>query len=108
MPTYLDDMQKSAPKITVKIGSKLDVTYLVAHTTAPENYDAFGSFTLVDGIDVPPRAASGRIVLIQERHFKWHVQRYASGLYHTIPGDPELQAEYERRVVEKFFGKGEL
>ncbi len=53
-------------------------TYVMAETTAPSEYDGFGTFTIHA---IGPK----RWVLIEEEHLSWQTQRYASGLHgHTI------------------------
>jgi hypothetical protein len=46
----------------------------MAETTAPVDYDGFGTFTI-------HAHSPQRWVLIEQEHVTWQTQRYASGLY---------------------------
>ena len=66
--------------INVTIGSVEDrVTYLIAETQAPKDYDGFGTLSLVE----IPHGSEGRnptrIVLIRSEHANWQIPRYNSG-----------------------------
>jgi hypothetical protein len=60
--------------ITIAIGSGTEpVTYHVMDTTAPVDYDGFGTFTITEFEDV-------RTVLIRDEHYQWQTGRYGSGM----------------------------
>jgi hypothetical protein len=56
-------------------------TYDLYRTTAPENYDGFGTVTLTHVDD------DERIVLIEVPHVEWQTIRYRSGLFRVEPED---------------------
>jgi hypothetical protein len=69
--------------ITIAINGDT-VTYVLAATTAPKEYDGFGTFTLTTiDADVNGRAARDgkalRVVLIRQEHLQWQTMRYHSG-----------------------------
>jgi len=76
--------------ITVTIGS-ITKTYVLVETTAPKDYDGFGTFTINA---IGPK----RWVLIEQEHFTWQTQRYGSGLHgHTVhDGEHLLKAAAQR------------
>lgn len=63
---------------------------LLATTTAPANYDGFGTLTLAPN---PLMGPQGRLVLIHPEHLEWQIRRYASGNYFggpvPFPSEPE-------------------
>jgi hypothetical protein len=63
-------------------------------TSAPPEYDGFGSITLYDsgpaaGERATPSSKPERVryVLIDTNHTEWHRNRYLSGLYSAQPSD---------------------
>jgi hypothetical protein len=85
-------------KIEIKINGD-SVTYHVKRTTAPKDYDGFGTITVYE-YDAGPeyKRDSFRIVLIRDEHLNWQTARYASGL-HT-PSEPEESFVDERHVTD--------
>jgi hypothetical protein len=69
--------------IQVHIGDS-SVIYTLWKTTAPQNYDGFGTLTLY-GQDVNGKGE--RWVLCQMQHAQWQTDRYRSGLYTAEPSD---------------------
>ena len=67
-------------KIQIKIGELVLADYVLARTTAPESYDGFGTFT-VNETYLGDRKA--RLILINDRHLDWQIQRNLSGLHPT-------------------------
>lgn len=57
-------------------------------TTAPENYDGFGTFT-VHSYHTGPTGKPIRVVAIQDRHVEWQTSRYHSGLGAARPVSAE-------------------
>lgn len=57
--------------ITIKIGN-IEKNYIVYKTTAPINYDGFGTFVVLNYWE-------DRYVLIEDVHEEWQTMRYASG-----------------------------
>ena len=77
-------------------GRNVDVEYVLVKTTAPVEYDSFGSFTVY---------ASGddRIVMIRTEHADYHKGRYASGLY-TYEAQ-EVDQSIGHWIIEKLMDK---
>lgn len=73
-------------QIQIKIGQD-DIQFLVKQTSAPVEYDGFGTFTVYEWNSGPTKADNFRIVLIREQHVTWQLARYSSGM-HTAT-DPE-------------------
>jgi hypothetical protein len=90
---------------TVKIGTT-EITYELWRTSAPPEYDGFGTMTLYDsGEENGERAYPGarpvrvRYVLIDVRHSEWQRGRYASGMYAAVESDDGPSAkDVEARV----------
>jgi hypothetical protein len=60
-------------KINVTIGEHSELFH-VRCTSAPKDYDGFGTITLADyGSDL------GRVVMIRDEHLQWQSLRYNSG-----------------------------
>ena len=83
--------------ISISIGSDIAVTYVLGVTSAPPEYDGFGTLTLYDSGEGRERT---RYVLIQQRHEQWHAGRYGSGLYSYEPSDALDERELARRLFE--------
>jgi hypothetical protein len=68
--------------------TEVDVSaeYTVGYTTAPVDYDGFGTLSL--GVE-----ASERVVAIRTEHLNWQASRYASGLHRFRPAAPPPNAE---------------
>ena len=60
---------------------------LLARTTAPAQYDGFGTVTLghADAVTVWPPMPPSRIVLILPEHYEWQARRYISGMFAVGP-----------------------
>lgn len=56
----------------------------LCRTTAPVNYDGFGTRTV-------SRDGAVRVVAIQPDHVVWQISRYASGLHGWAHPDPGVQ-----------------
>ncbi len=63
----------------IQIGS-IEREYVLRRTNAPENYDSFGTMTVYSPGEKNLKE-SGRIVLIQSQHLKYHEGRYGSGMH---------------------------
>lgn len=55
---------------------------IVMITTAPKNYDGFGTITL-ETFEKTEQHIGHRMVAIQPEHIEWQTCRYGSGLYGT-------------------------
>ena len=74
-----------------------DITkmYVLVETTAPTAYDGFGTFTI-------NALGPKRWVLIEQEHFTWQTQRYASGLHgHTVCDGKHLLRAAVQRLWER-------
>jgi hypothetical protein len=60
---------------------------LLARTTAPAQYDGFGTVTLghADAVTVWPPMPAHRLVLILPEHYEWQARRYISGMFAIGP-----------------------
>jgi hypothetical protein len=67
-------------KISVAINGE-SVTYVIAETQAPKEYDGFGTFSLYEYYDDEDQSNNYRIVLIRLEHLAWQEGRYASGMF---------------------------
>lgn len=86
-------------KIKITLGSLVDNTYIVARTTAPKDYDGFGTISLGESYLHDRKA---RVVLIQENHLEWHAGRYGSGL-HSIDTEETADVIDERDIIELLY-----
>jgi hypothetical protein len=70
--------------VRVAIGENA-ITYEAVETTAPADYDGFGTFCVMsyDGKDDNGKERTYRTVLIDKRHFTWQTMRYQSGVHTT-------------------------
>lgn len=75
------DVTDSPTRITVRIGNAVR-HYTLFETTAPVNYDGFGTFG-VYGDD----STTSRFALVDQDHATWQLARWSSGL---CPGWPAL------------------
>jgi hypothetical protein len=96
--------------IKMTIGT-YNVTYVAKRTTAPRNYDGFGTLEIYDSGD--PRLAktgvrhdetgevrSERLVLVDVEHEEWQTSRYFSGLYSCETADG-LEDYVQRSLLER-------
>jgi hypothetical protein len=88
--------------ITVKIGDT-EVQYHVVLTTAPKNYDGFGSFTLDESIGEARNYK--RFVLVNDRHLTWQVGRYASGMYRADVQEEKAINAMRRHIETQLWRK---
>lgn len=65
----------------VPAGPTAPPDWRVAWTTAPADYDGWGTVTLDAEAGTTDRGQVIRKVLIDPRHWDWHMQRYGSGNY---------------------------
>jgi hypothetical protein len=77
------------------------VEYVLLKTTAPKDYDAFGTITLYDGLDGPYEALNCRYVLQPLEHITYFVERGRSGLYQSEQSDAMSASEIWRRLYER-------
>jgi hypothetical protein len=79
------------------------ITHLV--TNAPEVYDGFGTVTVDVLLYRDPRKSDQflRRVRVQNEHFGWQVDRYASGLFYRLSDD-----EFRQHVEAGLFVPFEL
>src|SRR5579872_4998389 len=69
------------------------LTFEVYETTAPEDYDGFGTITLR-----PAKAPRGpRIVGVLPEHREWQLNRYGSGLYPATTAEWDAEADKARQ-----------
>jgi len=81
--------------ITVTIG-QANIRYVLGVTSAPPEYDGFGTLTLYDAGEGRERQ---RYVLIHDRHEDWQRMRYSSGLFAYQPSD----ALDERTISQQLY-----
>ncbi len=80
--------------ISVTIGH-ITKTYVLVETTAPIEYDGFGTFTI-------NALGPKRWVLIEQEHFTWQTMRYGSGLHgHTVCHGKHLLRAAMQRLWER-------
>jgi hypothetical protein len=98
-------------QIQIKIASTEqtdDCTFIVKQTTAPVEYDGFGTFTIYEWNSGPTKADNFRIVLIREEHAQWQLARYSSGLHTACDADiitgREVAEILWKRIAEKEIG----
>lgn len=85
--------------ITIAIG-KDKTLWHIADTTAPVDYDGFGTFTV--------REYNGtRTVLIRDEHFAWQTMRYSSGLK-TCPESVFDEGDVAEYLWQRLRGRPEL
>jgi hypothetical protein len=77
------------------------VTYALRETSAPRNYDGFGTITLVDTGD-------RRIVGIHVEHLDWQTTRYGSGLFGTREVTLDEESACETVFVDRVTSDGSL
>ena len=87
--------------ITVTIGPA-NIRYVLGVTTAPPEYDGFGTLTLYDEGEGRDRR---RYVLIHERHEDWHRMRYSSGLYVYQPTDSFDERDVAERLYDAIYDR---
>jgi|SRR5215469_10888982 len=93
-----DDPRLVELVIPIRLGGTSHVFFHARQTTAPKNYDGFGTIELAtwsgEGKEV------NRLVLIRDEHFEWQTMRYASG-NHT----PILPEYFDLKSVEEALWK---
>jgi len=94
--------------ITVTIGPA-NIRYVLGVTSAPPEYDAFGTLTLYDAGEGRDRR---RYVLIHDRHEDWHRMRYSSGLFGYEPSDDlderTISQQLYDAIYERFSAQTQL
>jgi hypothetical protein len=80
--------------LALKIG-RLERTYQLYETNAPENYDGFGTMGIYSG-------GENRFVLIDVKHLEWQVQRYRSGIFKADKSDIPIEWA-EQILIDKIF-----
>jgi hypothetical protein len=56
------------------------IVYELWETSAPSDYDGFGTFTIAANVGTDSRGRKTRVVLIEVENVDWQTSRYASGL----------------------------
>lgn len=65
--------------VAISIGDET-VNYFIATTSAPREFDGFGTLTLAE-IPAGKHDKLWRVVLIRSEHLGWQSSRYSSGLH---------------------------
>ena len=98
-------------KIKLQIGT-YTVEFVAMTTTAPKEYDGFGTIhiypdevidsMIVEGRRVP--AKTERIVLVDTEHQTWQIGRYGSGLYSAEECDA-LDTYIQNHLLQRIRGQ---
>ena len=81
--------------IKIAIGDG-EITFHAIDTTAPKDYDGFGTFTLADYGD-------SRTVLVGHDHFDWQITRYTSGCHKADASAFDMQ-DIEQTLWDRLRG----
>ena len=105
-------IEETAPRIEVLIGTPEDgatpwhVIYYAVCTSAPVDYDGFGTITLLPDYYFSDTGKECRLVLIEKDHLQWQTMRYRSGVHRVEAADDDLELEIRKRAVERFVKGG--
>lgn len=94
-------MMTTTKTFDIQLG-QFKASYRGYQTTAPEDYDGFGTITL------HRNSPELRWVLVRVEHENWQIPRYRSGLYSVIPFDsdnpdaPSL-GEVEQWITDRLY-----
>jgi hypothetical protein len=78
--------------------------YMAYETTAPEDYDGFGTLSLHKNVT----PGDPRWVLIRTEHESWQTLRYRSGMYSVTPVDlDEIKAWATERLHARLLQAGD-
>jgi hypothetical protein len=89
-------LHHSSPPLMVTIGEHFKAQYRCVTTTAPVDYDGFGTLSL--SVD----RTNARLVLIQEEHFDWQTFRYSACTYKVEACDKKRLPEVEDNLTRRF------
>ena len=93
-----------AATIKVTVGC-FECTYHCYETTAPKNYDGFGTLTIYSA---PEGEGIVRYVLIPAASLPWQTARYSSGLHTPTPVDFVSENDLKDRLLERLFRDPEV
>ena len=81
---------------TAVVGGEI-ARWCVGVTSAPVNYDGFGTFTLAEHPE-------GRLVAVEEGSLQWQRTRYGSGLFGYRPATTEETATANEIIMRRITG----
>jgi hypothetical protein len=95
------------PSIEVRIGAAGYVCYYAVQTSAPIDYDGFGTIELScwehDGVQGNNKRT--RVVLVRGEHLNWQTARYSSGNHYSgIPDYCDMD-DVEQELWKRLAGK---
>lgn len=82
--------------VTLVLNGELS-RWCVGVTSAPVNYDGFGTFTLCNH-------SEGRLVAVEEGSLQWQRTRYGSGLFGYRPATTEETATANEVIMRRITG----
>ena len=83
-------------ELQMKIGS-ITMNYVVMQTSAPTDYDGFGTFTIQNGMP-----ENSRLIGIRKEHYAWQVARNNSGNHATWEPEGIEQRDIEEVLFKAF------
>lgn len=93
--------------VTVTINNET-VIYHLRRTSAPKDYDGFGTFTLYEyDAGKQNKADSFRVVAIRAEIVNWQTTRYSSGCFASPWPDEWMRDELIRAFWKRLQGKGD-
>lgn len=105
---WIQRILNDTAKVAITIGPEFDRGYAAVVTSAPVDYDGFGTFTLVEGYSSSDGRIAARIVLVQLVHAQWQLGRYASGGGYVIEGlDKDMESDLANRLAERLTSKAQ-
>lgn len=93
----LRDLANPPAGTVVALVSDELVRWCVGVTSAPANYDGFGTFTLAGHPE-------GRLVAVEEGSLQWQRTRYGSGLHGYRPATTEETATANEVIMRRITG----